>query len=49
MHPTTAELFTDSLEKTGVWLEELAQDLGNTTRSAPTPCCAQYCMPCATG
>jgi uncharacterized protein (DUF2267 family) len=31
MHPTTAELFTETLEKTGVWLEELMEDLGNAT------------------
>ncbi len=31
MHPTTAELFTETLEKTGAWLEELAQELGNTS------------------
>lgn len=31
MHPTVAELFTETLEKTGVWLEALAQDLDNTT------------------
>ncbi len=31
MHPTTAELFAETLEKTRMWLEELAQELGNTT------------------
>jgi hypothetical protein len=31
MHPTTAELFTETLQKTGFWLEELAQELGNVT------------------
>jgi uncharacterized protein (DUF2267 family) len=31
MHPTLAELFTETLVKTGVWLEALAQDLDNTT------------------
>ena len=31
MHPTSAEPFAETLEKTGVWLQELAQDLGNTT------------------
>jgi uncharacterized protein (DUF2267 family) len=29
MHPTTAELFGETLEKTGVWFEELAQSLDN--------------------
>lgn len=31
MHPTTAELFAETLEKTGVWLEELAQSLDNAS------------------
>jgi uncharacterized protein (DUF2267 family) len=31
MHPTVAELFTETLEKTGAWLEALAQDLDNAT------------------
>jgi uncharacterized protein (DUF2267 family) len=31
MNPTTAELFTETLQKTVFWLEELAQDLGNAT------------------
>lgn len=31
MHPTVADLFAETLEKTGVWLEELAQDLDNAT------------------
>ncbi len=31
MHPTTAELFTDTLQKTGMWLEELAQELGTVS------------------
>lgn len=29
MHPTTAELFTETIEKTGHWLEELMQELGD--------------------
>lgn len=28
MHPTTAALFAETLEKTGLWLDELAADLG---------------------
>lgn len=31
MHPTVAEIFTETLEKTGVWLEALAEDLDNAT------------------
>jgi len=30
MHPTTAELFTETIEKTGHWLEELMQESGCT-------------------
>ncbi len=30
MHPTTAELFTETIEKTGHWLQELMQNLGST-------------------
>lgn len=30
MHPTTTELFTETLEKTGEWLRELMQELGST-------------------
>ena len=30
MHPSTAELFTETIEKTGHWLEELMQELGST-------------------
>jgi uncharacterized protein (DUF2267 family) len=30
MHPTTAELFTETLEKTGEWLQELMQELGSS-------------------
>lgn len=30
MHPTTAELFTETIEKTGYWLQELMGDLGST-------------------
>ena len=26
MHPTTAELFAETIEKTGSWLEELARN-----------------------
>ena len=29
MDTTAAKLFAETLEKTGLWLEELAQDLGN--------------------
>lgn len=29
MHPTSAELFTETLEKTGEWLQELMQELGS--------------------
>lgn len=29
MHPNPAELFAETLEKTGSWLEQLAMDLGN--------------------
>ena len=28
MHPTTAELFSETIDKTGSWLQELMQDLG---------------------
>jgi uncharacterized protein (DUF2267 family) len=31
MHPTSTELFAKTLEKTGRWLEELAQDLENAS------------------
>lgn len=30
MHPTTAELFTETIEKTGNWLQELMRDLHST-------------------
>ena len=30
MHPTTAEMFTETLEKTGYWLQELMGDLGSS-------------------
>ena len=30
MHPTTAELFAETIEKTGYWLQELMRDLGST-------------------
>lgn len=30
MHPTTAELFTETIEKTGNWLQELLPDLRST-------------------
>lgn len=29
MHPTTAELFTETIQKTGDWLQELMQELGS--------------------
>jgi len=31
MHPTTTALFAETIEKTGFWLEELAQDLGDAS------------------
>lgn len=30
MHPTTTELFTETIEKTGYWLQELMGELGST-------------------
>jgi uncharacterized protein (DUF2267 family) len=30
MHPTTTELFTETIEKTGYWLQELMGELGTT-------------------
>ncbi len=30
MHPTTAELFTETIEKTGHWLQELMKSLSMT-------------------
>jgi uncharacterized protein (DUF2267 family) len=30
MHPTTTELFTETIEKTGFWLQELMGELGTT-------------------
>lgn len=49
MHPTTAELFTETIEKTGHWLQELMQKMDTRSLTRRTPYCARFCMCCATG